>query len=62
MKIRSLVAATNIGVMFLCMVGVAAAAAALKVLSAIGMRLVMEDLEPKFERASGHQLAITFAL
>jgi molybdate transport system substrate-binding protein len=61
MKIRSLVAATNIGVMLLCMVGVAPEAAALKVLSAIGMRLVMEDLGPKFERASGHQLAITFA-
>jgi molybdate transport system substrate-binding protein len=47
--------------MFLLMVGVVAEAAELQVLSAIGMRQVMEDLEPKFERASGHQLAITFA-
>lgn len=34
----------------------------LKVLSAIGMRLVMEDLGPMFERASGHKLAITFGV
>jgi hypothetical protein len=43
------------------MVGVVAEAAELKVLSAIGMRLVMEDLGPQFERVSGHKLAITFA-
>ena len=30
-------------------------------LSAIGIMAVMEDLGPKFERASGHKLAITFA-
>lgn len=40
----------------------AAEVAELKVLSAIGMRLVMEDLGPKFERTSGHELAITFAV
>jgi len=33
----------------------------LKVLSAIAMQTVMEDLGPKFERASGHKLAISFA-
>jgi molybdate transport system substrate-binding protein len=38
----------------------AAQAAELKVLSAIGMRLVMEDLGPKFEQATGHKLAILF--
>jgi molybdate transport system substrate-binding protein len=47
--------------MFLLVLGIAAEAAELKVLSAIGMQAVMEDLAPKFERASGHQLAITFA-
>ena len=61
MKIRSLVAAANIGFMFLLVLGIKAEAAELKVLSAIGMQLVMEDLGPKFERATGHKLAITFA-
>jgi molybdate transport system substrate-binding protein len=35
--------------------------AEIKVLSANGMREVMHDLGPKFESASGHKLAITFA-
>ena len=39
----------------------AAAGADLKVISAIGMQEVMEDLGPKFERASGHKLTIVFA-
>jgi molybdate transport system substrate-binding protein len=47
--------------MFLLVVGNAAEAAELKVLSAIAMTPVMEDLGPKFERATGHKLAITFA-
>jgi molybdate transport system substrate-binding protein len=61
MKIHLLVAAANIGFMFLLVVGIAAEAAELKVLSALGMQAVMEDLGPKFERATGHKLAITFA-
>jgi molybdate transport system substrate-binding protein len=61
MKTRSLVAAANIGFMFLLMLGVKAEAAELKVLSAIGMQSVLEDLGPKFERATGHKLAISFA-
>ena len=61
MNIRLLVAAANIGFMCLLMVGIAAEAAELKVLSATGMQAVMEDLGPKFERATGHKLAITFA-
>jgi len=60
MKIRSLVAAANIGFMFLLVLGLKAEAAELKVLSAIGMQSVMEDLGPKFERATGHKLAISF--
>ncbi len=59
MKIRSLVAAANIGFMFLLVVGIADAVE-IKVLSNNGMRAVMEDLGPKFERATGHKLAITF--
>ena len=60
MKIRLLVAAANIGFMFLLVGGIAAEAAEIKVLSHRGMLPVMEDLGPKFERASGHRLAITF--
>ncbi len=61
MKIRSLVAAANIGFMFLLVLGIKAEAAELKVLSAIGMQSVLEDLGPKFERATGHKLSISFA-
>jgi molybdate transport system substrate-binding protein len=61
MKIRSFVAAANIGFMFLLVLGIKAEAADLKVLSAFGMQLVLDDLGPKFERASGHKLAISFA-
>ena len=60
MKIRLLVAAAYIGFTFLLGGGVAVQAAEVKVLSSIAMRGVMEDLGPKFERASGHKLAITF--
>lgn len=34
-------------------------AAEIKVLSVLGMRAVLEDLLPKFERTTGHKLAIT---
>ncbi len=61
MKIRSLVAPAKIGFMFLLAVGITAEAAELKVLSATGMQAVMEDLGPKFERATGHKHSITFA-
>jgi molybdate transport system substrate-binding protein len=60
MKIRSLVAAANIGFMFLLVVSIEAEATELKVLSSIGMQAVMEDLGPKFELATGHKLEITF--
>ena len=46
--------------MFLLVGGIAAEAAEVKVLSAGGMRSVMDDLGPKFERATGHKLLITF--
>jgi len=61
MKMRSVVTASHVGFMCLLMVGIAAEATELKVLSDNGMRGVMEDLGPKFERATGHKLAITFA-
>ncbi len=61
MKIRSLVAAAPIGFMLLLVLGTKAETAELKVLSAIGMQSVMEDVGPKFERATGHKLAVSFA-
>src|SRR5256712_3876252 len=61
MKAPSLVAAASIGFMFLLMLGMNADAAELKVLSAIGMQSFLEDLEPEFERATGHKLSISFA-
>jgi molybdate transport system substrate-binding protein len=39
----------------------AAQAAEIKVLSANGMKEVMHDLGPKFERATGHSLVVAFA-
>jgi molybdate transport system substrate-binding protein len=60
MKIRSLVAAANIGFMLLLVVGIEVEATELKLLSSIGLQTVMEDLGPKFERTTGHKLTITF--
>lgn len=60
MKIRSHIATANIGFIFLLLVGIAAEAAEITVLSHRGIRPVMEDLGPKFERATGHKLTITF--
>jgi molybdate transport system substrate-binding protein len=61
MKMHSFVAAANIGFLFLLMAGSAAECAELKVLAANGIQAVVEDLGPKFERATGHKLAITFS-
>lgn len=47
--------------MLVLVTGGAAKAAEIKVLSAGGFGVVMRDLGPKFERASGHSLSITFA-
>jgi molybdate transport system substrate-binding protein len=40
--------------------GAFARASEIKLLSAVGMRQVMFDLAPKFERATGHTLSMTF--
>ena len=61
MKICSLVEAAISGFIFLLVAGNAAEPAELKVLSAVGIQAVMEDLGPKFEQATGHKLAIAFA-
>jgi ABC-type molybdate transport system substrate-binding protein len=59
MKRRSLVAAAHIGVMCQLALGIKAEAAELTVLSAFGMQSVLEDLGPKFERATGHPIQTT---
>jgi len=59
MKMRSLAAMSGIACML--SLGMPAEAAEIKVLSAIAMQRAVEDLGPKFERASGHKLTITFA-
>jgi molybdate transport system substrate-binding protein len=61
MRRRVPVAATSIGLACLFVVGIAAEAAEIKVLSAVPMQQVMEEVAPKFERATGHTLALTFA-
>ena len=56
---HSLVA--TLAFVFLLLVGSAAQSAELKVLCANGMQTVVEELTPKFERATGHKLLVTFA-
>jgi molybdate transport system substrate-binding protein len=58
-KIRSVLIA-NIGFLLLLFVNAAATAAELKLISAAATRTLMLELGPKFERASGHKLTITF--
>src|SRR5262245_27376948 len=60
MKPRSLVAAASTGVIVLLLLSFKADAAELKVLSAIAMQSVLEDLGPQFERSSRHKLRISF--
>jgi molybdate transport system substrate-binding protein len=48
------------GLILLLVLGNVAQAAEIKLLSSISAQTIMEDLGPKFERATGHKLAITF--
>jgi molybdate transport system substrate-binding protein len=61
MRIRLFIAAARIGLVSLLAITMNVEAAELRVLSAFGMQAAMDDLGPKFERASGHKLAIAFA-
>lgn len=60
MRTRWFSTTTTIGFVALLLVTAAAAGAELKVLSAVGVQEVMENLGPKFERATGHKLVIVF--
>jgi molybdate transport system substrate-binding protein len=55
----SFFAAATTGLMLL-LFSTVAEAAELKIMGALGTRAVLEDLGPKFERASGHKLVIIF--
>src|ERR1039458_5822331 len=54
-------AAAGIAAMILLSQAGVVNAAEIKALMATGLREIMEDLGPKFERLSGHELAITFS-
>ncbi len=61
MKIPSLVAAANFGMLFLLVVGTGTANAAdVKLLSAEVMRHALSELTDEFERSSGHKLTISY--
>jgi molybdate transport system substrate-binding protein len=60
MKIGSLAAAAIFGLMTVWAQGIAAETAEVKVLCASAMRSVMNELGPRFERATSHQLMIQF--
>jgi molybdate transport system substrate-binding protein len=57
MKTRSMVAATVLAITLAPGLG---AAAEIKVISSVGVKTVLEELAPQFERASEHKVKITF--
>lgn len=62
MNMHTLVAAANIGVLFLLGAGIAAEAAEVRLLSNNSMRVVMKEVGPKFEHATGHKLVVEFTV
>ena len=61
MRVRSLASAACFGLLMLWAQTATAKAAEIKLLCAIALQQLMENLGPKFEGASGHKLAITIA-
>lgn len=61
MPIRIQARLSNIALAFLLVASAAGESAELKVVAANGMQSVVENLAPKFERATGHKLAVAFA-
>jgi molybdate transport system substrate-binding protein len=49
-------------VIALALVGMPASAAEIKILATIPLQGVLDDLAPRFEKASGHKVSITFGL
>ena len=60
MKNRSVLGGVAAGVILQLIAGAMAYAAEVQILSAVGMRQVLLELGPKFERATGHTLTTTF--
>lgn len=60
MKLHSLVR-TSIGIAMIMGLGAGAQAAEVKVLASNGVKTVLEELGPQFEKATGHKLAFRFA-
>jgi len=60
MKIRSLLAPTGIGFAMMLALGGGAQGAEIRVLSTNGVRAVLEELGPQFEKATAHKLVIRF--
>jgi molybdate transport system substrate-binding protein len=60
MKMRSIIAGSKIIFMLLLSFGITVEAAEVKVLSAVAMQPILEDLGQKFERATGHTATFTF--
>ena len=56
MKTKSLIAVAGLAVLM----GSAAGAAEIKVISSVGVKAVLEELVPQFERASQHKVTIAF--
>jgi len=60
MKKRSLVPMRNVALLLFLFAATQVMAAEVRVLSTLAIKEVMEDLEPKFERATGHKLVLAF--
>ncbi len=60
MKMHSILAAAKIGFIILFAQGLAAEAAEVKVIAGTGIQEAMEELGLRFERATGHKLAIWY--
>ena len=61
MRMRSLAAPTSIGFALLLALGTGSPAAEINVLSSSGVKSVLEELAPQFEKATQHKLVFRFA-
>jgi len=61
MKLHSIAAHTTIGFALSLALGAGSRAAEIKVLASNGVKTVLEELAPQFEKSTGHKLAFRFA-
>jgi molybdate transport system substrate-binding protein len=62
MKTNRLVSVTTFVLLFLLGISTAAGAADIQVLCSVGLKAVMDDLAPQFERASGNKVVVKYGL